>query len=539
MISKPGNSDFALSPADGTPAAKPRRNAKVRSPWYLVSNQLNLMYLLAAGLISGPRGFAGKYYQDPLALMPGWIPLFAGNIPATALAQSVSEGAPLRAVIAELDLAAMRGPVTAMDADGQLRTVDYPDGLDGREAVLLVPAPLPTAWIKTVFFQSASDKTATLDEVGDFANVLLPASMAKVKVGLFKPGPRSTPVTWPPPVATTGQAVSPRDPALHRVWAVGATMTLLAAIANRGDVAVAACRLAFDPRMTAPESLDNPVLLALQRWSSVSPPADSDGRQTRMLLDSLQVIIDEKQAADREGRGADTRQAILDYLQRQKTRLEDPRQRDALDKLERDLTGILGFGGDTGGELLQRHAKPWPRALVLFFLRQDCQGLLEFEHPLLNEMDSIVAAMLFAAATGWRSLPNPLRLLAGIDAVSQRMASSAQQSAGTGLDLGLAPAWRRPLRDLLTPGAKGWTRKQQKMALALARGMGWKDIVHTRISLGKGDYQLQINAGGAHILLDGEVKAVTTQVEIEPLLQRLGDTVLTAKLEATVRKQAG
>jgi len=280
------------------------------------------------------------------------------------------------------------------------------------------------------------------------------------------------------------------------------------------------------------------MMLALYRWVSASPAVESDGRQANMLLDTLQAITDEKQAADSEGRGADTRQAVLDYLQREKTQLDEARQRDALGKLEQDLSGILGFGGDTGGELLERHAKPYSRALVLFFLREDCQGLLAFEHPLLDEMDINVAALLFAAATGWRSLPNELREQVGIDAVSQRMAAIAQRAADTGLTFGLPPQYHRSLRELLTPGDKGWSNKQQQAALLLARDMGWTDLVHTRVSLGKGDYQLQIDGGGAHILLDGEVRAVTTRVEVDGLLERLSSAPLSAKLDAAIRKAA-
>jgi len=389
-----------------------------------------------------------------------------------------------------------------------------------------------------VFFSSATDKAATLDEVADFANVPLPTALAKVKAGLFKPSAKSKALTWPPSTSALEQALAERDPVLHRVWGMGATVSLLAAIANRGDTSVAACRIAFDPQEVSPESLGNPMLLALFRWASASPADDSDGRPASMLLATLHAIVNEKQAADDVGRVADSRQAVLGFLQQQGAQLDEPRQRDALEKLQQDLSGMLGFGGDTGGELLQHHRKPYARALILFFLREDCKGLLDYRHELLNEMDVIVAVMLFSAATGWRSLPNALRGAAGPDAISQRMAASAQQAADSGLELGPAPAYLRSLRDLLTPGDRGWNSKQQQAALALARGMDWTDIVHTRISLGKGEYQLRIDGSGAHILLDGEVKAVTITVDPPELLARLSTRPPPPKLEAAVRRLA-
>jgi len=315
-------------------------------------------------------------------------------------------------------------------------------------------------------------------------------------------------------------------------------MALLSAIANHGDAVMSACRLACEPESFAPDSSEataSPILPALYRWVSGSPATAEDGLQAGMLLATLEAITDEKQVADSDGRKANTRQAVLDYLSAEKARLGDERLRGALDKLDGDLRGIIGFGGDTGGELLERHAKPYSRALILFFLRDDYSGFLEFDHPLLNDDDRIVAALLFAAATGWRSLATELRDLAGAERVSLLMAAAAQRALDTGLDLGPALARRRPLRELLTPGAKGWNNKQQQTALALARGLDWNDLIHTRISLGKGDYQLRIDAGGAHILLDGEVKAVTTSVDRDELLQRLSTAVVPAKLEAVVR----
>ena len=92
-----------------------------------------------------------------------------------------------------------------------------------------------------------------------------------------------------------------------------------------------------------------------------------------------------------------------------------------------------------------------------------------------------------------------------------------------------------PLRELLGAGATDWSKVQEEAALKLARGMGWRELLSTRISLGKGDYRLQVDGRGAHLLLDGEVKAVTTEVDREALLERLSKTPIPPKLDAEVR----
>ena len=66
---------------------------------FLVTNHPNLMYMLAAGLLLPPAGFGARYYRDTLASFPGWIPLFAGRIPAAALRQSTGEASHLKACL--------------------------------------------------------------------------------------------------------------------------------------------------------------------------------------------------------------------------------------------------------------------------------------------------------------------------------------------------------------------------------------------------------------------------------------------------------
>ena len=69
--------------------------------------------------------------------------------------------------------------------------------------------------------------------------------------------------------------------------------------------------------------------------------------------------------------------------------------------------------------------------------------------------------------------------------------------------------------------------------------MGWSALLRTRISLGKGDYQLQVDGRGVHLLLDGDVKAVATEIDWDGLLERLGETSIPAKLDAKVRATLG
>jgi len=57
----------------------PRTLVSTPKTGILVTNHLNLMYMLAAGLLMPPSGFGGKYYGDTLAAFPGWLPVFVGR----------------------------------------------------------------------------------------------------------------------------------------------------------------------------------------------------------------------------------------------------------------------------------------------------------------------------------------------------------------------------------------------------------------------------------------------------------------------------
>jgi hypothetical protein len=115
------------------------------------------------------------------------------------------------------------------------------------------------------------------------------------------------------------------------------------------------------------------------------------------------------------------------------------------------------------------------------------------------------------------------------------MSSIAHQDQGSGVDLGVVPSRVRPLLELLQPGDSGWTKRQRDGALNLARGMDWQGVLKTRISLGKGDYRLQVDGRGVYLLIDGDVKAVHTEVDPDRLFESLAKSTIPPKIEAEVR----
>lgn len=489
----------------------------------LVTNHLNLLYMLAAGLVMPPKGFGKKYYQDTLAAYPGWIPLFANGVPKPAIEYSVSERQHLIPCIATLNLASLRGKVMAIDPEGVAKDVDFPDGLDGREQILLIPAPLPINWITSIAFQSSEDKTTCEANSRDFGNVPLLDFKREVSAHTFS---KASGWHWPP----FGIDVPSNEVVLDASIAAGGVMAVLLHLGNLGEVGMQACRLAFDAEADVAQAIADPLISSLGMWMQAGQAIDTGDISHRLFWGAVMKV-----AACRFSNVPSTPlDVVLNYLGSAGAGM-DERMKLALVKLVDDLRTITSFPDGTITEIFERHPKSFSRVMTLFFLREKCADLLAFKHPLLTESDTIAAAILFAARDGWLGLPLQLRNFPGSQAaISHRMAAMAHRMVGTGLNLGSPPSRPMPLRELFLPGPKGWSAAQKDAALALARERKW-GCIQTRVSLGKGDYRLMVDGGGMHIIVAGEAKAVVTEVDREQFLGALASTPISDKQDRKVR----
>lgn len=492
--------------------------------WRMVTNQRNLLYMLAAGMVMSPRGFGGKYYCDTLSSFPGWIPLFADNISRAALELSVSERRHLMPCVVTIDLQAMHGRIMAVDLGGQIREIQFPDELNGREVALFVPAPLPIAWIESIAFPSKEDRAGCESDARDFGNVPLRDFTREVAPSLFS---KATKSPWPP----TGMILPDRDCALDKSFAAGGIMAMLLHVGNLGDIGMQACRLGFTPGDIEESIINAPLIGELGAWLTTGSIRTPTAALAKLFWGAVDSVAKCRSAVNT----MTPIDAVLGYLEAAGKDMDESMQQ-GLSKLATDLRKLIGFTDSTITELFERYPKPFSRVMTLFFLREKCSELLEFRHPLLTEVDYVGAAILFAARDGWLGLPLTLRDIDGLQAaVSHRMAAMAHHLADSEIDLGKPSARPIPLRELFLPGAKGWTTKQREAALLLAREAKWSECIHTRINLGKGEYQIVIDGGSVQIILPGDVKAVVTEVNSAQFLTLLGGTMPSLKAEKKVR----
>ena len=517
-----------------TPGQDPRKGSpNLKSVnWYLPTNQLNLMFMLANGLISGPTGFGRKYYKDVLAVFPGWIPLFANEIPKEALEEAIYEGKHLRSVIAEVDISQIKGTVQALGSDAELRNIEIADGFECDISMILVPAPLPATLIRAVIYDCAATKDAVKEESMDYANVPLTSCNHQTKKKLFD---RKSSCQW---ILPASQAPN-RDQANHASAAVGGAIALTCALGNLDNVLVHAARVLFDP--TEDETQipieSRQLFKVLRSWACLSDPTPDMDIQSKLIYSCLRSMIAAKKANITTSTSKpDFHQVVLDCLAKEAERQKEDNLRSHLNRLSSDLEGQLGLGASTVSKLLERHEKPFSRGLILFFLYERTADLLDFKHPSLKPLDYVVAALLFTARSGWMGLPAKVRELPGLrETVTHRMAALAHAQTGIDLNLGPVPSRVQPLREYLGLLQGTSNRKSQSNTVEFARIMGWQDLIHTRISLGEGDYRLQVDHSGAHLLLNGEPKAVNTEVDMNALSKRLINATIPLEIEKKIR----
>ena len=493
--------------------------------WLMVTNQKNCFYMIAAGMIMSPEGFGKKYYQDNASLLPGYLPIFPNQVPKSAIDYSISEKTHLLPCILNLNLVDLSGPVKVITGEGDIKDVNFPGEVDDSCQLVLVPAPLPIRYLSSIVCESRDDKVRCEKDAADFNNVDLTPYPIKVTAGAFK---KLKSQIWPPASVGIIQSI---EVSYDVPMAAGAVMGLLSNMIGFGDLAIEAGKLAFDPGEPVPELDAYPAIAALGEWLKMRGEIETSDISQKLFWRIVTRVAASKFSSDQ----ASPIDVAINYLETMPSDDFDEKTRGFGERLATDLRGILGLADSTISEIFDRHPKPVSRAMTLFVLRENIEDLLEFKNAQLTEADYILAAILFAAREGWIGLAKEFRNLPGLnEAVSHRMAELAHRISGSQLHLGKPPARPKSLVELVVPGGMTMSKAQKEAALYIARELKW-DCIKTRINLGKGDYHLGVTASGIQLTLDGDIKAVVTEVLEDKFVEMFLNTELPEKVQAKVR----
>lgn len=491
--------------------------------WNLMTNHLNLFFMLGAGMILPSTGFGNKYFKDSLDIAPGWIPLFGKKPLAGQVDYSCSEAEHLMPCCVTIDLSKLDGEVVRLGSGGQLESGNFADMFFDDRDLLLVPAPLAVGLISRIEFRNAKEKKACIESARDLRNVDLSEFDVKVRAAAFK---EAKGADWPGP----GLEVPGHSVPVMSAGVLGGFLAMACHLSSRDDHFLAASKQYFDAP-EAPEACGDGLMGSICNWVHGSE-GDGDGSQSSVVFWKVFESILGVRAAGGPNSPAD---AVVFALEQIADEMAAPADSGAR-KLIADLKEIERLPDKTAGELLDANPKKLSKALILFFLMENCTDLLERNTANIGHEETLIAAMLFAAREGWMGMAEELRATTGLmQAVSHRMVEYAHRAIGTKLTFGKPPERPRSWRELFKSGERGLKKPQREAAVEMANAFGW-DIVHTHIRLPKGSYETQIDAGGLSIRIAGRADVVELVVDERELVNRLGYQPVPPALDSRIRK---
>ncbi len=513
------------------------------SPRYYLTNQQNLGYSLARGMITDASGYGDKYYADLLQRYPGWLPLFR-RLSADLIEQVTRDGRNLHPVALQIDPARLTGDAWAVTAAQPPGPLELPQALTDDIEMLLLPLPLPINLFDKFWFADRNVRDDVLDRWETlYSNTPIPEKRRLgSKKNLFT-GKKTISLldNAPPEIPDLPEAGSC---SLAQPDTAGALRALLFHFAHRWPLAcdyyewlfldgeqpdingcTSSCSLTPSPsrgegreRVKQPartcatiNNLD-PVLRQARRWLQGESHDAGESEQIRLFWS----IVD--RLPESEFNPIDL---VITTLEGQQNAMPE-KFRQRLDELAITLRGIRGVGGKTTDELFAENKKPLARALVLFFLLDDSAHLIQYNHPELNHEDYLYASILFAAREGWLRLPKTLRHSPRfIDETNAFMASLAQRNKRLRIEWPEHDEPEQPLyRQLARADNAAAERRAREKRKKLAQLMGW-NCIETRILLAPGDYPLNVSARGVEIRFAGEPKSIDVQVNSDCFFEKL------------------
>lgn len=504
----PDSADSGLEPVDADAASQ---------TWLLVTNHLNVIYMLAAGMVISPAGFSGKHYRDPSSDVPGWIPLFRGVAPDRAIEQAVCEEKYLRPCIAKLDLTQLSGPAQLVAHNGEVSPQNLPLSIGPSTAALLVPAPLPITLVTGLIFRTAEDRKEFEASARNYANVDLTGLRIEVAEQCFASDATQA---WPLPEPSRTMIQTAVDQAPACGEAIGGVLAMLYHLANRSELCCTAFRIASgaDSCDHLAKSQQDPVLAELGPWIRSENPHPEAPVPARLFWGVVQALVDARQTGS-ISRPVDV---AVNFLNGELAKLQGTNHQPRLERLISDMRSTFGLGGGTISQLFERHKGTLSRPLLLFCLRESCIDLLEFSHPDLKDEELVLAGVLFGVRDGWIGLPVELRSPNGLSQfIARRMFEAECSLRDAQVSLSSVQPRPVPLRELLMRSEPSQSESRDSSLVDVVTRFGWNDCLVSSIRLTHGQYHLTVSSDGLEVAVRGNMSPPVVDIDKTALLNRI------------------
>jgi hypothetical protein len=485
--------------------------------WLFPTSTNNARMIIAQGLVSSPDGFK-KYYEDALELSPGWIPLYKNEIQPDILKKGVSEREGLIPCIIEFDLSKMEGTVKALQdkrlVDVEIAHMDE-DIVDKTE-IMYILAPLPLFCISRILFKSNDDKNQFENDAKNRSNVILAGlklQSTKVDKKLFETSSFNTNQSFEKLLITnsaTDNSVGDLFPDCEeinygKVYSFGGLLSSMFYFSKNGtlsnEIYHNICEL-----KDFPESKENDIKL-IYRFFEDSKNTEIKPEE-KMYSGLIDIAIKNKIF----------KEDVIEFLESDQWDQWGEKYKKRTCDLANKLKDFERMAEKTVSEHFQEVKKPLEKILLMLFLREDIDALIEFNRDLFNEEEYIQFALMFGIRDKFSNVPKFIREFIGLqDYISGKMAIYAHRQVNSQMRFNLP---RRPLTimDMLKNDEfKKWFAKQLKI----------EDCFQTRMIIPTGEYELNVTNRGVEIVFEGIVKTPIAEIDEEKYFRFASTFILT------------
>ncbi|MBF0232536.1 MAG: hypothetical protein HQK65_05795 [Desulfamplus sp.] len=400
-----------------------------KNRWLFPTNTNNMRLIIAQGLLTSPDGFPKKkYYADALEVFPGLIPIYKNTIPADILKKCVSERDSLTPCIIEFKLNAIKGIIKTVK-NNNIIDVDI-ESID-KELIdmLLILAPLPFSCFSKLLFKSNEDQKQFEEDSKNRSNVILSGLKLQstkndqklfsfIGNNSFVISPTAFNLFVNSPVESNKQEESntsnlnsskieslpPDDISIDydRVYSLGGLMAIMFYFSKNGRLSNKYF-MSMKDLNDLPESTDKDILLIYQYLRSPEKDIDRLSPKEQIYYGLIDMAI----------KNDNFKEDIINFLESDMwDERSKPRAQNLATKLKQFETSV----NRTVSEQFKEAKTSLEKVLLMLFLREDCEALIDYNYlpQILNDLTIneeliIQFAMIFGIRDKYIKIPKFIR----------------------------------------------------------------------------------------------------------------------------------
>ena len=377
-----------------------------KNRWFIPTNLDNLKMIIAQGLICSPDGFK-KYYSDVLGYIPGYIPIFRNKIPKEILKDVTSEADDLVPCILEIDISIIDGMVKEVK-NNALFDIAIEKTYSGSHDVLFIQAPLPLNIISKVIFRTIDEKKAFEKDASLYNNVPLSSVTlhhTKTDQKLFEAKESITDLS----ISVIKKLATDKPLIIDykKIYALGGMLVNLFYFSKNGQISNNVFMRAIGNNPS--EADDESIIL---NWFDVKNFKNEESINHLLYNGLVKTAVE----AD------DFKEDIIAFL-------------NSIEKTHSIAQKMIDFESASDkpvSEYFKEAKTRYGKALLMLFVREDSDALIDYKLDLFDEHDYLVFAMLFGIRDKFIKVPKFIREFEGLqNFVSVKMANYAHHSVNS------------------------------------------------------------------------------------------------------------